>query len=194
MSARQRLIESTIALIRCRGVENATVSEILEHSGLARRTLYLNFPDGKPGLLAAAIESAAASFTDQLSGLLEGGDPADVVVAFAKAWETALADSDYSAGCPMVAAVLAGEQTANATSAAALALAGWVEAIASVFTDRGLDRSDAEELATTVVAAVEGAVIMSMAARSAAPLQRVGRQLADVTRLKFGDRATSRPG
>lgn len=193
MSARQRLIESTIDLVRCRGVENTTVSEILEHSGLARRTLYLNFPDGKPGLLTAAIESAAASFTEQLSNLLEDSDPADVVATFAGAWATALADSDYDAGCPMVAAVLAGEQAPNATSAAAVALAGWVEAIARVFTDRGFNREDAEDLATTVVAAVEGAVIMSMAARSATPLQRVSRQLTDVAQWKFGTEASARP-
>jgi hypothetical protein len=54
MSTRHRLIDNTIALIR-RGVGSASVSEILELSGVARRTLCLNFPDGKPALVAVPM-------------------------------------------------------------------------------------------------------------------------------------------
>ena len=177
MSARQRLIESTTALVRRHGVGSASVSEILEHSGLARRTLYLNFPDGKPELLAEATQSAGAAFTSQLEGLLAERDPVKAVKAFTTAWEALLADSDYDAGCPIVAAALARSEAAAAADAAAAAFAQWVQVISRLNKSAGLGHREAEDLATTVVAAVEGAVIMSIAARSPHPLQRTGRGL-----------------
>ncbi|OYN78233.1 TetR/AcrR family transcriptional regulator [Mycolicibacterium sphagni] len=187
MSARQRLIDTTIALVRRRGVGSASVSQILEHSGLARRTLYLNFPDGKPELVAAATESAAAGFAAMLEGIVVEGDPIASVQAFVLAWEAALADSDYGAGCPIVAATLGrSEAPAAAAAAAADAFTRWVRLIARPVEAAGLDPSSAEDLATTVVATIEGAVIMSMAARSSVPLQRAGRDLATLIRAKLG--------
>ncbi len=186
MSARQRLIDTTIELVRRRGVGSASVSQILEHSGLARRTLYLNFPEGKPELIAAATESAAAGFSSMLEGIVQEGDPIASVTAFVRAWEIALADSDYSAGCPIVAATLGDSEAPAAAQAAANAFTQWVRLIARPLTEAGLDPTAAEDLATTVVATIEGAVIMSMAARSALPLQRAGRDLATLISAKLG--------
>lgn len=185
MSARQRLIDTTIALVRRRGVGSASVSQILEQSGLARRTLYLNFPNGKPELVAAATESAAAGFASMLEGIVIEGDPIASVAAFVGAWEAALADSDYGAGCPIVAATLGSSEAPAAAQAAANAFAQWVRLIARPVEEAGLDPSSAEDLATTVVATIEGAVIMSMAARSSVPLQRTGRDLATLIRVKL---------
>ncbi|MCX2930932.1 TetR/AcrR family transcriptional regulator [Mycobacterium sp. CVI_P3] len=178
MSARQRLIDTTIELVRRHGVGSTSVSQILEHSGLARRTLYLNFPDGKPELIAAATESAAASFTSMLEEMVADGDPIATVDAFVRAWEAVLGDSDYLAGCPMVAVTLGGSEAPAAAAVAANAFAQWVGLMASRFERAGLDPAAAQDLATTVVAAIEGAVIMSVAARSPIPLQRAGRDLA----------------
>lgn len=177
MSARQRLIETTVALVRRRGVGSASVSQILENSGLARRTLYLNFPDGKPELIAAATESAAAGFTSMLEEMVAEGDPIASVDAFVRAWEGALAEDDFCAGCPMVAAILGGAEAPAAARAAANAFAQWIRLIAGPLERAGLGPESAEDLATTVVATIEGAVIMSMAARSPIPLQRAGRDL-----------------
>jgi AcrR family transcriptional regulator len=185
MSARQRLIDTTITLVRRRGVGSASVSQILEHSGLARRTLYLNFPKGKPELVAAATESAAAGFASMLQGMIADGDPIASVAAFVQAWETVLADSDYSAGCPIVAATLGGSEAPAAARAAARAFTQWVQLVARPLAEAGLDPTAAEDLATTVVATIEGAVIMSMAARSSLPLQRAGRDLATLIQAKL---------
>jgi TetR/AcrR family transcriptional repressor of lmrAB and yxaGH operons len=185
MSARQRLIDTTIELVRRRGVGSASVSQILEHSGLARRTLYLNFPDGKPELVAAATKSAAAGFSSMLEAIVKEGDPIASVSAFVGAWESALADSNYSAGCPIVAATLGDSEAPAAAKAAANAFTQWVRLIAQPLAKAGLDPTAAEDLATTIVATVEGAVIMSMAARSALPLQRAGRDLATLIGAKL---------
>jgi len=186
MSARQRLIDTTIELVRRRGVGSASVSQILEHSGLARRTLYLNFPDGKPELVAAATEFAAAGFASMLDGIVAEGDPIAAVEAFVRAWESALVECDYTAGCPMVAATLGGSEAPAAASAAAKAFTQWIALIAAPLERTGLEPQAAEDLATTVVATIEGAVIMSIAARSSQPLQCAARDLTTLIRAKLG--------
>ncbi|GAY17115.1 TetR/AcrR family transcriptional regulator [Mycobacterium sp. shizuoka-1] len=189
VSARQRLIDTTIALVRRRGVGSASVSQILEDSGLARRTLYLNFPNGKPELLAAATESAAEGFASMLREFVVVGDPVASVEAFVRAWEAALADSDYGAGCPMVAATLGSSEAPAAAEAAAHAFAQWVRLIAAPLEQAGISHGGAQDLATTIVATVEGAVILSMAARSPLPLQGAGRHLGTLIRATLAENA-----
>lgn len=177
MSARERLISSAIALVRSAGVAGASVSALLDHSGLARRTLYLNFPGGKPELVQAATEAASAELTEAILDCLQDADPGRAVATFLQMWEAMLADSDYTAGCPIVAATLGRAEAPAAADAAAAAFSTWEGLLARLLREAGMERSAAADLATTAVAAVEGAVIMSVAHRSPTPLRRVRRVL-----------------
>ncbi len=177
MSARERLISSAVALVRTAGVAGASVSALLDHSGLARRTLYLNFPGGKPELVAAATEAAGAELTAVLEDCTQDADPARAVAGFLQRWEAMLADSDYTAGCPIVAATMGRVEAPAAADAAATAFSRWEGLLAHLLREAGVERSTAADLATTAVAAVEGAVIMSVAQRSPTPLRRVRRVL-----------------
>ncbi|OBG44877.1 hypothetical protein A5672_09500 [Mycobacterium alsense] len=188
MSARERLITSAIALIRTAGVAGASVSALLDHSGLARRTLYLNFPGGKPELVEAATDTAGAELTAAIRDCMHDDDPARAVAAFLQMWEAMLADSDYTAGCPIVAATLGRSEAPAAADAAAAAFSAWEDLVAQLLREAGVKRSAAADLATTAVAAVEGAVIMSVAQRSPTPLRRVRRVLC----AQFGE-AKRRP-
>lgn len=177
MSARERLIASAIALVRTAGVAGASVSALLDHSGLARRTLYLNFPGGKPELVQAATEAAGAELTGTIQNCMNDADPARAVSAFLQNWEAMLADADYTAGCPIVAATLGRAEAPAAADAAAAAFSTWEGMLTQLLREAGVERSAAADLATTAVAAVEGAVIMSVAQRSPTPLRRVRRVL-----------------
>ena len=72
----------------------------------------------------------------------------------------------------------------EAADAAGAAFARWV-VVTRLVADSGIDPEAAEELATTIVATVEGAVIMSMAECSAEPLRRAGRGLASLVRARL---------
>jgi TetR/AcrR family transcriptional regulator, lmrAB and yxaGH operons repressor len=184
MSARERLIASAIALIRSVGVAGASVSALLDHSGLARRTLYLNFPGGKPELVQAATAAAGAELTASIQNCMEDADPARALAAFMQMWEAMLADSDYTAGCPIVAATLGRSEAPAAGDAAAAAFSRWEELLTQLIRDAGVEQSAAADLATTAVAAVEGAVIMSVAQRSPIPLRRANRVLSALVDTK----------
>ena len=51
MTARERLIASAIELLRRNGVAGTGLAQLLEHSGTARRSVYVNFPGGKSELV-----------------------------------------------------------------------------------------------------------------------------------------------
>ncbi len=192
MSARDRLIAATVAQVRRHGVAGTSVSGILDDSGLARRTLYLNFPNGKPELVAAATETASRATISAFDTMLSEPDPIRLVETFVDTWADNLDSTDFSAGCPIVAAALGRQEAPDAADAAGAAFAQWVRVVTRIGEDSGLGREAAEEMATMIVATVEGAVVMSIAERSSAPLRQAGRGLVSFVRATLAEH-TERP-
>ena len=60
--AREKMIQSTTALVRERGVEATALSDVLEHSGAPRGSIYHHFPGGKAQLVEEATRAAAGAF------------------------------------------------------------------------------------------------------------------------------------
>jgi TetR/AcrR family transcriptional repressor of lmrAB and yxaGH operons len=70
-------------------------------------------------------------------------------------------------------------------AACAEALAKWRDALTESVTAHGAARPDAESLATLVLAGMEGALLLSRAARDPGPLRTVGKELATVLRARL---------
>ena len=119
MSARDALIASATGLVCRRGVAGTGLNALLEDSGVARRTVYLNFPGGKEELIAEATRVAGQALTALIQSPDDGDDPAQAVQAFIDAWKAALRESQSQAGCPIVAAILG---RADAPAAAQVAV------------------------------------------------------------------------
>lgn len=96
-------------------------------------------------------------------------------------WQVVLESSDYRAGCPVVAVASENgddpEEDARLAEASARAFRGWTEALTDRLADAGHPAQRAKSLATMIVAAIEGAVILCRAERSSVPLQEVGEEL-----------------
>ncbi|GAB4584133.1 TetR/AcrR family transcriptional regulator [Nocardia sp. IFM 10818] len=180
MRARDRLIDSAVALMRCKGIAGTGIAQLLEHSGISRRSVYLNFPGGKSELVAAATRTAGEASSALMRTVTAGADLASVIAAFPAIWRDTLVSSDYSAGCPIVAAALGRSESAEAADVAGEIFTEWEGILAERLRAERVDAETARSLATTVIAAIEGAVVMSQATRSTAPLERVGKQLAEL--------------
>jgi AcrR family transcriptional regulator len=182
------LVTATVGQLRRFGVAGTSVSGILTDSGLARRTLYLNFPAGKPELVAEATQVASESMISTFEqGLGADSDPVRMLEMFIDRAAKTLEANDFAAGCPIAAAALGREEAPAAADAAGAAFSRWVSALSRVAQDAGVaDHEAAEELATTIVATVEGALMMSIAERSSQPLRRAGRGLAGMVRTRLG--------
>jgi AcrR family transcriptional regulator len=174
MRVRERLTSATATLMQRHGVAGTGIAQILTTSGVTRRSIYLNFPGGKAELVEAATRSAGDEMTTTLRACIEQPDP---IGAFTRTWSDVLISADFEGGCPIVAAASSREEAPEAASTAADVFAEWARLLADRLHDDGINRVAAQSLSTTVVASVEGAVILSRAARSTTPLEQVSHHL-----------------
>jgi len=174
-SARERMVASAVVLLAKRGFQGASFAEVLADSGAPRGSIYHHFPEGKDQLIAAAID-AAGSRAVELLDVLDGRGPAEIVDGFMVMWRAVLERSGFTAGCSVLAV------TVSADSRALLDRAGqvfrsWQARLAGLFRSAGLRDGDADALATLLIAASEGAVVMARAQQELAPLETVHAQL-----------------
>jgi TetR/AcrR family transcriptional repressor of lmrAB and yxaGH operons len=174
MRVRDRLTAATATLMQRHGVAGTGIAEILATSGVTRRSIYLNFPGGKAELVAAATRAAGDEMTATLRGYMDDPDP---IGAFADMWGEVLVSTDFEGGCPIVAAASSRDESPEGASTAADVFAEWGQLLADRLRKDGINRAAAQSLSTTIVAAVEGAVILSRAERSTKPLEQVTKHL-----------------
>lgn len=174
---RARMIDSTSLLIRERGVEATALSDILEHAGAPRGSIYHHFPGGKAQLVEEATRASGGAFAEGMTAALAGGDPIAALRAFADGWLATLRDSDFAAGCPVVAVAVEGDRMPAARAAAGEAFAAWQAALADALEAHGLAPARAQGVAALTVSAIEGAVVLARAQRSSLPLERVADEL-----------------
>ena len=141
---------------------------------MTRRSIYLNFPGGKAELVAAATRSAGDELTALLRDCVEQRDP---IGAFTRVWSEMLVSTNFEGGCPVVAAASSRDEAPDAASTAADVFTEWARLLADRLTEDGIKRATAQSLSTTVVAALEGAVILSRATQSTKPLKQVAHHL-----------------
>src|SRR5918995_78876 len=75
MAARDRMIESAAVLFRERGVHGTSFSDVLEHSGAPRGSIYHHFPGGKTELAAEAVRWAGDVIVAGTVAALADPDP-----------------------------------------------------------------------------------------------------------------------
>jgi len=177
MRVRERLTSATAALMQRHGVAGTGIAQILETSGVTRRSIYLNFPGGKSELVAAATRSAGDEVAALLRDCVKQPDP---VAAFTRMWSEVLIETDFEGGCPIVAAACSRSEAPEAATVAADVFSGWGQMLADKLKGDGFDSATAESLSTTIVAAVEGAVILCRASRSTRPLEQVSGHLSEL--------------
>src|ERR1700757_1003632 len=102
---RTRMLISAAEEMRKRGPAGAPTDEGLARSGAARGSVYYHFPDGRNQILAEALQFAGDAITADIDDA--AGRGAKVLLRqFVDFWERVLADSDFNAGCPVVAAAI----------------------------------------------------------------------------------------
>src|SRR2546423_3773437 len=105
-NARERMIRSAAVLFREHGVDATSFSQVLAHSGAPRGSIYHHFPGGKAQLVEEATRYGGDLIVRGLTALLERDDPIAAVDAIADFWRSALRETGYDAGCPVLAATV----------------------------------------------------------------------------------------
>jgi AcrR family transcriptional regulator len=173
------MIESAVTLLAVRGLQRTSFSDVLERSGAPRGSIYHHFPEGKDQLVDAAIELAG----DRALGVLDavdGAPPIEVTRYFLDLWRQVLVRSNLRAGCAVLAVTVATDSPDLLEHAASIFRA-WRGRLVDLYVNGGMDRAAAARLAVTVVAASEGAVVISRAERSLEPFELVVEELLAAT-------------
>ncbi|MDV6013778.1 TetR/AcrR family transcriptional regulator [Haloechinothrix sp. LS1_15] len=171
------MVNGAIQVFRERGVAGTSLTDIVERTGAPRGSVYHYFPDGKAQLAEHATDHAGRIMSAMISSVLSAAEPAEALDEIVSFFRESLIDSGYDAGCPVAAGALAAHESEGAREAAGEAFSSWESTIATALWQRGLSKSRAEVVATMVISAIEGALIVAKAQRSPRPLDRVADEL-----------------
>lgn len=176
---RDRIITATNELFRRHGYNGTTLKQVSTAADAPIGSIYHFFPGGKDELAEAVIQTSGAIYQQLFEMIADGADGlAAATTDFFEGAADVLEESGYIDICPIgtVAREVAStnEMLREATHRV---FAGWIDAAASRLTAAGIPHDEAEELATTIVAALEGGFMLARAARNPAPLRATGRQI-----------------
>ena len=175
-ATRARIVEAAAGLVYRKGASGTSLEDIMAASATSKSQVYHYFAD-KDGLMRAVIElqtrrvtgdhAARLKGVDSLKGLKQWGDS---VIAMNKA-------AGAVGGCPLgsLASELA-DRSESAREMLALGFARWESHLASALRtmrDRGELKREArpEDLATTMIAALEGGLLLAQTTRATRPLE-----------------------
>ena len=165
---RSKMIHAAAELFRQRGYNATTFSELVRESGAPRGSTYFHFPGGKQELVREAIAKAG----DEMEELVEqaarhADNPGSLVRALAEIFAGRFERSGYQSGCPIATMVLELAPRDEEFSAGFDSVfARWRAALVTRFESLGVAPARAVVLADLTMSALEGALVLSRAARS----------------------------
>jgi TetR/AcrR family transcriptional regulator, lmrAB and yxaGH operons repressor len=187
--ARQKMIESAAVLFRERGIHGTSFADVLEHSGAPRGSVYHHFKGGKTQITEEALRWAGELMAADIADALQQYEPVEALGAWSEQWAALLRDTDYAAGCSIVAATQDGAHEPAARSVAGSVFADWQAVIAGALAGQDVPQARATSLAALLVAAIEGAVVLARAQSDLAPLRLVTTELQRVLSTALPDTA-----
>ncbi|WP_037627861.1 TetR/AcrR family transcriptional regulator [Streptomyces aureus] len=178
---RERMVFSAAQLIRRDGVMATGMREVAAHANAPRGSLRHYFPGGKEQLVNEAVAWAgqyAARRVARFMAALSEPTPSGLFAAMVQQWTDEYRASGFEGGCPVAAATVDCAQSTDSTrDAAADAFARWTRPVAEALTDMGVPADEAEPLATLMISALEGALLIARAERDDRALTVVAREL-----------------
>ena len=178
---RERMVFSAAQLIRRRGVTATGLRDVVAHAQAPRGSLQHYFPGGKEQLVNEAVEWAgryAAGRVARFLAELPEPSPSGLLAAMVRQWTDEFEAAGFSPGCPVAAVTADRAGTTDATrAAAAAAFACWRRPVARALTDMGVPDERSEALATVVISAIEGALLIARAEQDVRALTAVAREL-----------------
>ncbi|MEH0575014.1 MULTISPECIES: TetR/AcrR family transcriptional regulator [Streptomyces] len=179
---RERMVFSAAQLIRRDGVASTGMREVAVHAGAPRGSLQHYFPGGKEQLVNEAVGWAgryAGNRVARFLAALPEPTPGALFTEMVRQWTDEYEAAGFAGGCPVAAATVdCAESTVSTREAAAAAFATWTGPVAQALAGMGVPEERAGALATLMISALEGAILMARAERDVRALTTVVRELA----------------
>jgi len=175
--SRASMVRSAASLIRTRGVNATSFSDVLADSGAPRGSIYHHFPNGKEQLAEGAIRWTSERVLAH-QRTCRATTPAGVLDCFIDMWRQVVLASDAAAGCVVAGVAIdtvAGDRPLIDVVRATFR--SWVDLVAEQLVAVGVPARRASRIAVATVAGMEGALILCRAEGNSEPLETVAAEL-----------------
>ena len=180
-SPRERMVFSAAQLIRRDGVGATGMRDVAAHAHAPRGSLQHYFPGGKEQLVNEAVDWTGRYAGKRVARFLAGmaePTPSALFAAMVRQWTEEFETAGFAAGCPLAAATVdCAVSTDSTRTAAAAAFTRWSRSVADALTDMGVPPGRSEPLATLMISALEGALLLARSERDVRALTTVVREL-----------------
>jgi TetR/AcrR family transcriptional repressor of lmrAB and yxaGH operons len=168
---RERLLKTAATLFQAQGYHATGLNQVVAEGRAPKGSLYFHFPGGKEQLAAEALALSAGEVRARLAG-------ASDLEAALEVFAARLVASGFRDGCPVATVALdAAGESEPIRVACADAYGSWRDVVVDFLLRQGVSAGRAAGLATTVLAAVEGALLLARTQRDVAPLRQVAADL-----------------
>ena len=191
---RERMLSSTVDLLREYGASATSIDRVLAHSGAPRGSVYHHFPGGRTQLIEEAVAMAGGLMAGVIDTAMQSEDPVGAIDAFFAHWRERTEQGRFRVGCPIVAvAVETNDEAPELVRSTGAVFTGWQDAFAALFRRHGLPEARARNLAALVVAAEEGAVVLCRAQQSTAPIEAVASEIHELLVHALATQSSANP-
>ena len=176
---RERIMFASAELFRRQGYTGTGLNQILAEADAPFGSLYHHFPGGKEQLGDEVVRMAGAFFEQLFADIAaEAPDAESAMREFFFGAGRTLKATDYADACPIATVAL---EVASTNERLRVATADvferWIASGTRGLERAGLPRRRARDITIHMIAALEGAFVLSRAMRSVQPLHIAGRAL-----------------
>jgi len=176
-NSRDRILRAGENLFRKQGYSATGLKELSSVAAAPWGSIYHFFPGGKEELGVEVLDYASDLYGAAINNAFQRCASAEAAVdAIFRAEVKMLEDSDYRNGCPAAAVTVdAGSTSEPLRTACASTFARWLDCYVQGFREAGAPGAEARALASFVLSALEGAILLSRASKSPAPVREAGK-------------------
>ena len=183
---RERILSAARHLFQQRGYYGVGTAEILAAAHAPKGSMYHHFPDGKEQIALAAVAAIREDLRRHLAALIaEDLTTADIVRRLARGMAAWLKSSQWREGTMLTSTVIGSvPELPQLHRAIRETFAEWHGSLVERLIADGHKRAKALTLAYTLIAGLEGAMILARVEQDERVLLKVAEELADLTQLQ----------
>jgi TetR/AcrR family transcriptional regulator, lmrAB and yxaGH operons repressor len=171
---RDRLLRAGEKLFRAQGYSGTGLKQLAAEAEAPWSSMYHFFPNGKEQLAEEVIRYGGDLYARMIRQCFVAyPDPREAIGAMFAGEARILRSSGFRNGCPVASVALdVASTTETVRKPCAEVFASWMAALAEGIAASGTPQDLATDLASYVLAALEGAIILSRTSRSVRPLEQ----------------------
>jgi len=174
---KERLLRAGERLFRAQGYSGTGLKQLAAEAQAPWSSMYHFFPGGKEQLAEQAIRYGGELYAQMIRQCFAAyPDPREAIAVMFSGEAKILRSSGFRLGCPVASVALdVASTTETVRKPCAEVFASWINALAEGIAASGTPQETATDLASYILASLEGAIILSRTSKSVRPLEQTAR-------------------